>query len=273
MYSESFADMMLNERKLSEKMKILLYFKKKHNCFFDTTVIFKTEICRMYLEHSKPDVDNNLVLTACLLYACKKSVISFTEEKRRTYLHEGAKYLEELGFDERFCRICEQANRIANITPRDKEGDILELIDNFGMLLDRDDRRAFNPTEALFVLENENLKGLKNVYLQDFKEFVMEFENLETLGLDKSKIITRWQTKINSIPKYRIAQGINAAIDYRTTAKKLYIEGKKLQVNKNGIRDNKQEINADRRIKHEIAKQIDEEHKFSDLLNISGEEQ
>ena len=272
MYNDSFADMMLNERKLTEKMKILLYFKKKHNCFFDNTVIFKTEICRMFLEHSKPDVDNNLVLTACLLYACKKSVISFTEEKRRTYLRKGAEYLEELGFDKKFCRICEQANRIANITPRDKEGDILELIDNFGMLLDRDDRRAFNPTEALFVLENENLKGLENVYLQDFKEFVMEFENLETLGLDKSKIITRWQTKINMIPKYNLAQGINAAIDYRTTAKKLYIEGKKLEVNKNGIRDNKQEINADRRIKHEIAKQIYEEHKFSDLLNISGEE-
>lgn len=226
----------------------------------------------MFLEHSKPDVDNNLVLTACLVYACKKSIIAFTEEKRRTYLHESAKYLEELGFDEKFCRICEQANRIANIMPRDKEGDILELIDNFGMLLDRDDRRAFNPTEALFVLENENLKDLENEYLQDFKEFVMEFENLETLGLDKSKIITRWQTKINTLPKYNIAKGINAAIDYRTTAKKLYIEGKKLEVNKNGIRDNKQEINADRRIKHELARQIDEEHKFSDLLNISGED-
>lgn len=100
----------------------------------------------------------------------------------------------------------------------------------------------------------------------------MEFENLETLGLDKSKIITRWQTKINTLPKYNIAKGINAAIDYRTTAKKLYIEGKKLEVNKNGIRDNKQEINADRRIKHELARQIDEEHKFSDLLNISGED-
>lgn len=31
MYNESFADMLLNERKLSEKMKILLYFKKKHD--------------------------------------------------------------------------------------------------------------------------------------------------------------------------------------------------------------------------------------------------
>lgn len=46
MYNESFADMLLNERKLSEKMKILLYFKKKHDCFFDNTVIFKAEICR-----------------------------------------------------------------------------------------------------------------------------------------------------------------------------------------------------------------------------------
>ena len=29
MYNDSFADMMLNERKLTEKMKILLYFKKE----------------------------------------------------------------------------------------------------------------------------------------------------------------------------------------------------------------------------------------------------
>lgn len=270
MYDDSFVDMILNERRLSEKMKILMYLKKKRKCFFDNTVIFKTVICQMYLEHSKPDVDNNFVLTACLMYACKKSV-SFTEENKRTYLHDGAEYLETLGFDEKFCRVCEEVNRIANITPRDKEGDILEVVDNFGMLLDRDDRRAFNPVEALFILENENLKGFDNAYLQDFKEFVMEVENLETLGLDTSKIITRWQTKINEYPKYDIVKGIEAAIDYRTTAKKLYIEGKKLAVNKNGIRDNKQEINADRRLKHELAKQIDEEHKFSDLLG-NGEE-
>ena len=180
MYSESFADMMLNERKLSEKMKILLYFKKKHNCFFDTTVIFKTEICRMYLEHSKPDVDNNLVLTACLLYACKKSVISFTEEKRRTYLHEGAKYLEELGFDERFCRICEQINRYSGSEPREPEADILELIDQFGgMLLDRPERIGFQVDEALVLLEYRNLKGKNNRYLQIFKDFVNRMEAIK----------------------------------------------------------------------------------------------
>ena len=222
----------------------------------------------MFLENSKLDVDSNLVLTACLMYACKKSV-TFTEEKKRTYIKDGVEYLEQLGFDEDFCRICSQVNRIANITPRDKEGDILELVDNFGMLLDRDDRRAFTPEEALFILENENLKDLDNCYLQEFKEFVMEFENLETVGIDSAKIITRWKNKINEIPKYDIVKGINAAIEYRTTAKKLYLEGKKIEVNKDGIRDNKQQISADRRIKHELAKQIDEEHKFSELLDKS----
>lgn len=34
MYNESFADMLLNERKLSEKMKILLYFKKETRLLF-----------------------------------------------------------------------------------------------------------------------------------------------------------------------------------------------------------------------------------------------
>lgn len=33
MYNESFADMLLNERKLSEKMKILLYFKRNTIAF------------------------------------------------------------------------------------------------------------------------------------------------------------------------------------------------------------------------------------------------
>ena len=268
MENGSFAEIILNERRISEKMKIIMYFKRNHECFFDNTVIFKTEICRMFLENSKLDVDSNLVLTACLMYACKKSV-TFTEEKKRTYIKDGVEYLEQLGFDEDFCRICSQVNRIANITPRDKEGDILELVDNFGMLLDRDDRRAFTPEEALFILENENLKDLDNCYLQEFKEFVMEFENLETVGIDSAKIITRWKNKINEIPKYDIVKGINAAIEYRTTAKKLYLEGKKIEVNKDGIRDNKQQISADRRIKHELAKQIDEEHKFSELLDKS----
>ena len=56
MENGSFAEMILNERRISEKMKIIMYFKRNHECFFDNTVIFKTEICRMFLENSKLEV-------------------------------------------------------------------------------------------------------------------------------------------------------------------------------------------------------------------------
>lgn len=264
----SFASYILNEKSVTEKMKIILYFKRKHECFFDNTVIFKTGILDLFLEHSKPDIDRNLVITACLLYACKKSVIAFDLAKVKTYAEEGASYLATLGFDEKFCCICSQINRYKETEGiREKEADILEIIDNFGMLLDRDDRRAFTTAEALFVLEHENLNGKKNVYLEDFKEFVMEIENLETLGIDRSKIITKWQRNINALPKYDIARGINLFMKYRTEAKKIYIEGKKIERNKNGIRENKQKLNAERRLNQELAMQIDENHKFSELLD------
>lgn len=153
---------------------------------------------------------------------------------------------------------------------RGKEGDILELIDNFGMLLDRDDRRAFTPVEALFILENDNLRGKENSYLETFKEFVMEFENLESLGLDKNKIITSWQGNINRIAKYEIAKGIRLASENRTLARKMYIEAKKIQKDKNGIRSNRQQLNAQKRLEHELAQQIDQNHKFADLLDDQG---
>ncbi|HIU52223.1 MAG TPA: hypothetical protein IAB70_06405 [Candidatus Merdicola faecigallinarum] len=272
MVDMSFAEYILSEKSLSEKMKIILYFKRKHECFFDNTVIFKTEMAREFLEHTKLDIDSNLVLTACLLYGCKKTAIAYDINKVKTYAKEGAEYLKTLGFDDHFCQICMQVNRYEPVQNREKEGDFLELIDNFGMLLDRDDRRAFTPVEALFILENENLAGLQNRYLDDFKEFVMEVENLNTLGIDKSKIITKWQKKINALPKYDIVHGINAQIEYRTEARKIYIEGKKIEKNKDGYRDNRQKLNAERRLKQEVALEIDKNHKFSELLedeNIS----
>lgn len=270
----NFADYILSEKSLTEKMKIMMYFKKKNECFFDNTVIFKTEIARMFIEHTKPDIDSNLVLTACLLYGCKKTTIAFDLQKIKTYATEGAKYLATLGFDEKFCRICEQVNRYNNYKKREKEGDFLEVIDNFGMLLDRDDRRAFTPVEALFILENENLKNSPNVYLADFKEFVMEMENIESLGLDKTRIISNWQKKINALYKYDIPSGINAAINNKTEALKSYIEGKKIERDKDGMRTNKQKLNAEKQLKQELAHQIDQkQHKFTELLGIKDEDE
>ena len=232
MENMSFADYILSEKSLIEKMKIMMYFKRKNDCFFDNTVILKTEIARMFIEHTKPDVDENLVLTACLLYGCKKTAIAFDINKVKTYASEGAKYLSTLGFDEKFCRICEQVNRFNKYKKREKEGDFLELIDNFGMLLDRDDRRAFSTVEAIFILEHENLVGKNNIFLSEFKEFVMEMENVESLGLDKTKLITNWQKNINKLYKYDVPSGINAAITNKTEALKAYIERKKIERNK-----------------------------------------
>lgn len=268
----NFANYILNEKSLTEKMKIMMYFKRKEDCFFDNTVILKAEIARMFIEHTNPDIDSNLILTACLLYGCKKTAIAFDLKKVKTYAAEGAKYLETLGFDERFCKICEQVNRYNTYKKREKEGDFLEIIDNFGMLLDREDRRAFTPVEAVFILEHENLKGKTNKYLADFKEFVMEMENVESLGIDKTKIITNWQKKINKLYKYDLPAGINAAIENKHEALRTYIEGKKIERNKNGIRDNKQKLNAEKQINEQIAHQIDlKQHKFTELLNRQDE--
>ncbi len=267
----SFANYILSEKRLSEKMNIICYFKRKHDCFFDNTVIFKTEICRMFLEYVKLerpgiDLDANLILTACLLYGCKKTALSFDLQKVKTYAEEGSKYLATLGFDERFCKICKEVNRYTEQGIREKESDVLELIDNFGMLLDRDDRRAFSPVEALFIMENENLAGKENRYLRAFKDFVMEAENSVTLGLDTTKLITKWQKKINALYKYNYTKGIRAQMEYRTESKKIYIESKKIQKNKKGYKTNKNKINSERRMKQELARQMDIEHKFSDLL-------
>lgn len=263
----SFANYILSEKKLSEKMKIICYFKRKHDCFFDNTVIFKTEICRMFLEYTRlEDLDTNLILTACLLYGCKKTALAFNLEKVQSYAEDGAKYLATLGFDDRFCRICLGVNRYKEQEKREKEADILELIDNFGMLLDRDDRRAFTPVEALFILENENLLGKPNRYLEVFKEFVVAAENSETLGIDTTKIITKWQKKINALPKYDYTHGIALQVENRMESRKIYIESKKIETNKDGYRINKNQLNAERRMKQEIARQLEREHKFSDLL-------
>ena len=62
----------MQERELAGKMEIIYYLSKKENIFFDKSIIFKTEIARMFIEYMKINVDKELVLTACLLCNCKK---------------------------------------------------------------------------------------------------------------------------------------------------------------------------------------------------------
>lgn len=177
---ETFADYILSEHDYIKKMEIVYYLKKRANIFFDNSVIFKTELARMFMEDMHiDDVDKNLVLTACLLCFCKKVDNPQDLGKIKSYAKDGAEYLSSLGFDERFCRICEQVNRYSESEPREKEGDILELVDNFGgMLLNRPERQGFPVDEALILLEYRNMKGKNNRYFEKFKEFVMVTEEI-----------------------------------------------------------------------------------------------
>ena len=184
---ETFADYLLNEKTLVGKMDILnrlqrlLKERKGIVLFFNNSIIFKTEIARMFLEFSDigNEVDENLVLTACLLCNCKKIDGPQSLESLHSYAKNGADFLATLGFDKRFCKICEEVNRYSGSEPREPESDILELVDNFGgMVLDRPERAGFSPEKAIVQLEEENLRGKYNRYLEQFKKFVKEAEEV-----------------------------------------------------------------------------------------------
>ena len=171
----------LSEKDWIKKMEIMYYLNKRGNVYFDNSVVFKTELLKLFLDNTPElNFDENMLITACLLCNCKK-VDNFTDlNKIRTYAKDGADYLETLGFDKRFCKICEQVNRYTGSEPREPEADVLELIDQFGgMLLDRPERIGFKVDEALVLLEYRNLKGKQNRYLEIFKDFVNRMEAIK----------------------------------------------------------------------------------------------
>ena len=177
---ETFADYILNEKDWVRKLEIMYYLEKKGKVFFDNSVVLKTVLLKWFIEVMEiNDVDENELVTACLLCSCKKQKNFIDLEKVKSYAKEGAEYLAKLGFSKRFCKICEEVNRYSNSMPREKESDILELVDQFGgMLLDRPERTAIKPDEAIVLLEYRNLKGVYNRYLEQFKEFVNVMEEV-----------------------------------------------------------------------------------------------
>lgn len=195
---ETFAEYILDEEDLAAKMEITYYLAKKRRIFFDKSVIFKTELARMFIEYMNIDVDKNIVLTACLLCNCKKIDNAQDINKVHSYAKEGAEYLLNLGFDRRFCKICEEINRYSGSNPREKESDVLELVDQFGgMLLDRPERIGFKPDEALVLLEHRNLKDIYNRFLHTFSEFVVMMENIDIGEITTMKALRRL-TKIHN---------------------------------------------------------------------------
>lgn len=191
---EEFAKYILNEDDLISKIEIIYFLAPKLGINFDKSIVFKTEIARMFLKYAKINVDNNLVLTACLLCNCKKVDDAQKIRKLQTYAIEGAKHLKTLGFDERFCKICEGVNRYNDLESREKESDIIELVDQFGgMLIDRPERIGLNPDEALVLIEHRNLRDEYNSYLQIFKEFVNAMEKIEIHGAVNTTVFARLQ--------------------------------------------------------------------------------
>ena len=172
---------LLTKMDIIYRLQKLLKERRGETIFFDKSVIFKTEIARMFLEYTDvgKEVDSNLVLTACLLCNCKKIDGPQSLESLHSYAKNGTEFLSTLGFDKRFCKICEEVNRYSGSEPREPESDVLELVDNFGgMLLDRPERIAFKVDEALVLLEYRNLKDKNNRYLQKFKQFVNEMQEV-----------------------------------------------------------------------------------------------
>ena len=163
MEGETFASYILNESEWTKKLEIVYYLKKKTGIFYDNTVIFKTLIAKQFLDylvefHPQIKLDENLIITARLLCDCLKKENSTDLEDIRNYAREGALYLSKLGFDNKFCKICEGVNRYTIQENRTDESDILELSDQFGgMLLDRPERIGFKPDEALVLLQFRNL--------------------------------------------------------------------------------------------------------------------
>lgn len=187
MEGETFASYILNESEWTKKLEIVYYLKKKTGIFYDNTVIFKTLIAKQFLDylvefHPQIKLDENLIITARLLCDCLKKENSTDLEDIRNYAREGALYLSKLGFDNKFCKICEGVNRYTITENRPDESDILELSDQFGgMLLDRPERIGFKPDEALVLLQFRNLKDKYNKYLDIFIEFVNYMNSNELL--------------------------------------------------------------------------------------------
>lgn len=219
---ETFASYILNEQDWIRKMEIMYYLEKKGDIFFDKSVILKTELAKLFIDIMDiKEIDKNIVITACLLCNCRKPNNFTAISKVKSYAKDGAEYLQRLGFSKRFCKICEEVNRYSKSEPREKESDILELVDNFGgMLLDRYDRIAFKPDEALLLLEYRNLKNKKNIYLEKFEQFVEEIQKAH-IGLNRSIEYLSKLINTSRTTKIALVNAYNSEIDIKEAFEKV----------------------------------------------------
>ena len=211
----------LSEKEFLKKIEYIYYLKNKKELFFDNSVLFKFKLAEMFIESLCINVDKNTVLTACLVYSLNKLNTIGEKERIKNKKYEDYMFLQTLGFDKKFCKICLEYNRLSESKKyvREKEGDILELVENFGgMLLHREDRLACTVEEAIDLLENKFVMKNKNQFWEEFKLFVDVMENASKVGL-----ITDLQKRINKIDREDISSGIRAIYDNQDMVENIFL--------------------------------------------------
>lgn len=179
-----FAKTILNEKELIKKVEVVCRYQKSTiDVFFDITALLKAEFARLFIERMNlEDVKKDSVITACLVYAFKRTNSPMEIERIKREKEEDKIFLQQLGFDELFCKICSEYNRYNEPADyeREKEGDVLELVDKFvGLIMHREDRTAFPVKEALDLLEMKILDGVENRYKNKFIQFIESLEEIE----------------------------------------------------------------------------------------------
>ena len=218
---QKIARFIYGQKSFMRKVEMVYYLKKLNNLFFDNSVIFKAELARMFIDSMFLDVDKNLVVTSVLVYSLKK--VNSPQERSRilTEKQRDKEFLQKLGFTEDFCRVAMEYNRVNEPEgyERTPEGDVLEIVENFGgMLLHREDRLGFAPKEALEILENTTFKNSDNRFFEDFKFFLDVFESVQGLGL-----VTKLQRNINKIKRDDISSAVRAIYDHRDNIENVFM--------------------------------------------------
>lgn len=213
-----FAKSILDEKELIKKVEVVCRYQKSTiDVFFDTTSILKAELARLLIDQMNIEgVDKNKVITSCLVYAFKRTNSPMEIERIKKEKEEDKKFLKSLGFDERFCKICGEYNRYNEdeTYEREKEGDILELIDKFvGLIMHREDRLAFPIDEAIEILDRKLLDGIDNRYENKLIQFVGWLEGIEvSRGIG---VMTYFANSVNKNQRHDINSMIETIIKIR----------------------------------------------------------
>lgn len=211
---EKLNNYFLNEKDFTKKIEKVFYFAKKKNLFFDKSTIMKAELMRMFINMMNLDVDENEMVTASLIYSLNKIDGPQEISRIREEIYKDREFIKKLGFSDKFCKYCTTYSRIIEEESREKECDILELIDQFGgLILHRENRLAYNVEDAIDILANKNLSSKENIFLEDFLFFADVMENIKLSG--GIGVLTKLQKQINKIKKLDISSAIRIVYDLR----------------------------------------------------------